>query len=121
MIPKAVRQFILECIDSIAHMEALLLLFREHEKSWEPVSVAKLLYITEQEASFLLNRLRMQGFVEESNGGFQLRTDDGEFIRLLALVSDAYKKHLIPVTNLIHAKPSATIRGFADAFKLRKD
>jgi hypothetical protein len=35
-------------------------------------------------------------------------------------VAALYAANLIPVTNLIHAKPSR-IREFADAFKLRKD
>lgn len=121
MIPKVVRQFIFERIDSIAHIEALLLLFRAREERWSVVSVAKRLYITEQEASDLLNRLQTQGFVIKINESFQFHCEENEFVDLLNIVADVYTKHLISVTNLIHAKPSARIREFADAFKLRKD
>ena len=39
---------------------------------------------------------------------------------MVALLAEHYKRHLIPITNLIHAKPRR-IRQFADAFKLKKD
>jgi hypothetical protein len=35
-------------------------------------------------------------------------------------LADAYARHLIPVTNLIHGKPRR-LREFSDAFKIRKD
>ncbi len=35
-------------------------------------------------------------------------------------LASVYSRHLIPVTNMIHAKPRR-IREFADAFKFRKD
>ena len=39
---------------------------------------------------------------------------------MVELLAEHYKRHLIPITNLIHAKPRR-IRQFADAFKLKKD
>jgi len=35
-------------------------------------------------------------------------------------VADVYARYLVPVTNLIHAKPQIKVQKFADAFKLRK-
>jgi hypothetical protein len=43
-----------------------------------------------------------------------------EEARMVDRLADAYAKHLIPVTNMIHAKPRR-IREFADAFRFRKD
>ena len=40
--------------------------------------------------------------------------------KLVARLSEVYRRHLIPITNLIHSKPRR-IREFAEAFKLRKD
>jgi hypothetical protein len=37
------------------------------------------------------------------------------------LLADVYARYLVPVTNLIHAKPKSRVQEFADAFKLRKD
>jgi hypothetical protein len=32
-----------------------------------------------------------------------------------------YVRHLVQVTNIIHAKPSPGVRQFAEAFRIRKD
>jgi hypothetical protein len=121
VIPENVRQFIVERIDSIVHMEALLLLFRNRGNKWDAASAANRLYVTEKEAAALLNQLWVQGFVVDLKGTYQYRAGDPQFEQLVGEVADAYAKHLLPVTNLIHTKPSARIREFADAFKLRTD
>ncbi len=33
----------------------------------------------------------------------------------------AYPRFLIPISNLVHSKPAASLRHFADAFRLRED
>jgi len=40
---------------------------------------------------------------------------------MLERTAEAYAKHLVPVTNLIHSKPKPRIQEFADAFRFRKD
>jgi hypothetical protein len=123
-IPNDVRQFILENIDSIAQLEALLLLRGSPNEEWGAQKVAKRLYISEQEATPLLARLSAEGLIAFSNDKpplyrYQPASDD------LALIVDrlveTYSKHLVPVTNLVHSKPRTRIREFADAFNLRKD
>jgi len=58
-----------------------------------------------------------------------LKADDGlyryecateELRSAVDRVSIAYSRHLIPITNMIHAKPRR-IRQFAEAFRIRKD
>jgi len=49
VIPDEVKQFILNNIDSIAQLEALLLLRNNAEHDWTVDTVAKRLYISEQE------------------------------------------------------------------------
>ena len=53
-IPNDIRQFILANIDSIAQLEALLLLRANTQEEWSVAAVAKRLYITEQETAPLL-------------------------------------------------------------------
>ncbi len=54
------------------------------------------------------------------NESYRFDTSDPERFQLVARLSEVYRRHLIPITNLIHSKPRR-IREFADAFKLRKD
>ena len=40
---------------------------------------------------------------------------------LIAAVDSAYRKELIRISRLIHSKPSAAVREFARAFRIKKD
>ena len=63
IIPDDVKQFILEHIDSIAQFEALLLLRGSPQVDWTANAIAKRLYIGEQEARVILQRLCADGFL----------------------------------------------------------
>lgn len=122
-IPDDVAQFILDKIESVAHLEALLILRREPEKEWSAPSLAARLYISEEQTGDLLISLRLQGFVIAKNNPslFQYRPATIELHQMLDRLADIYAKHLVPVTHLIHSKPKPRIQEFADAFRLRKD
>lgn len=57
-IPEDVAQFIIEKIDSVAQLEALLLLRDNPQQQWDIAAVAKRLYIDDQQADKVLARLR---------------------------------------------------------------
>jgi hypothetical protein len=58
LIPEDVAQFIIEKIDSVAQLEALLLLRDNPEQQWDIAAVAKRLYIDDEQAGKVLARLR---------------------------------------------------------------
>jgi hypothetical protein len=120
LIPEDVRDFVIKHIDSIAHLEALLLLRGNPDEYWTAGSAAKRLYISEEDTANVLARLSSDGFLAANEQGFSYGCKDTELEQMVARLEKLYARHLIPVTNLIHAKPSR-IREFADAFKLRKD
>lgn len=119
-IPADLRDFILRYINSVAHLEALLLLYWEKSAEWSAAKLSKRLYIGEGEAAAILARLVADGLATESEGGFVFGPRTPEHEDVLHRLANAYSSALIPVTNLIHSKP-ARIREFSDAFKLRKD
>lgn len=120
LIAEDLRDFILRHIDSIAQIEALLLLRRNPHESWDAAKTAKRLYISEQQAADALTRLCSDGLLDCSEGIYRYATESSDQERMIARLADAYARHLIPVTNMIHSRPRR-IREFADAFKLRKD
>jgi hypothetical protein len=123
-IPHDVKQFINESIDSIAQLEALLLLRGSPHKEWSAQDVAKRLYIGEQETVPLLVRLIAEGLVIVNGDRpplYQYHPDSDDLALLADRLAETYSKHLVPVTNLIHSKPRTRVQEFADAFKLRKD
>ncbi len=120
LIPPEMRDFIQRHIDSIAQLEALLLLLNRPGDSWTPDSVTEHLYIDRDQATQVLEQLCAGGLAGRAGDTYWFNSDppgQREIVQRLAVV---YAKHLIPVTNLVHAKPAGA-RAFAAAFKLRKD
>ncbi len=119
-IPDDVRDFILRHIDSVAQLEALLLLRANPGASWRAEDVAKRLYTDDQQIAEVLGRLAEDGFLVLLEGSYRYECRTPEQQAMVDRTADAYRRQLIAVTNMIHAKPRR-IRQFADAFKFKKD
>jgi hypothetical protein len=123
-IPDDVAEFIIEKIDSVAHMEALLLLRRNPKERWSIPALSERLYASKNQAAELLARLCSQGIAATDAADrslYQYRPSSPDLRQMLDRVADVYEKHLVPVTNLIHSRPRVRVQEFADAFKFRKD
>jgi len=119
-IPEDVRDFILRYIDSVAQLEALLLLRRTPAQKWDVATTAQRLYTSEEEVSDVLARLAADGLLSFTDGVYRYDCQSAELRQVVDRLAETHARHLIPVTNMIHAKPRR-IREFADAFKFRKD
>jgi len=119
-VPAEVRDFVVRCIDSVAQLEALLLLRGPPLLAWNVPAVARRLYVEEGEAAKLLSSLVSHELAITDGSDFQYRPRDAEMTDLVDRLAETYARSLVPVTKLIHERDVA-IRKFADAFKLRKD
>ena len=120
LIPADVREFIHTYIQSIADLEALLLLARNVDAKWSAASVAKQLYIEEAQAAEVLERLCAGGLAQCEAGSYWFNDGPDGPQAIVDRLADLYSSHLIPVTNLVHSRPLGA-RAFAAAFKFRKD
>lgn len=120
IIPEGVRDFILQYINSITQLEALLLLRANPDERWTLASTTKRLYASERDVEFVLSRLTTDGLLRNEAGIYRYDPSSLETRALIDQLAQIYARHLIPVTNLIHAK-ERRIREFADAFKFRRD
>lgn len=124
VVPEEVRRFLSVNIDSIAQLEALLLLWRDIEQKLTAGAIAERLYINLVDAEALLNKLVSRGLILADGSGppvFRFNSNNQELVHDVQRVAQVYAKYLIPITNFIHQKPSQGLRDFADAFKLKKD
>src|SRR5690242_13211792 len=119
-IPPEVRSFLLACINSVAEMEALLLLRETPLQDWDAPGLARRLYVGEAEAAAILDHLLACELAVKTGAGFRYHVRDGGRQRLMDLLADSHARHLVPLTRLVHDKSSG-IRQFAEAFKFRKD
>lgn len=121
VIPEDLRRFIILNIDSVAELECLLLFHGNSSWHADSETVAQKLYIPEEDAKNILERLYKRRLLERAENDkthYFYRSDMPE---LISRLSDTYRKYLVPVTNLIHSKPKKQIQKFADAFWIRKD
>jgi hypothetical protein len=125
VIPLEVRQFIFHRIDSIAQLEAVLLLRQSPDSWWEIKEVADRLYISEDQCFPVLEGLRRQGLLvcmgEKTKPVYRYRPDTGELREMVDRLAYYYSKHLVSVSNLVHAKARTRIEGFARAFELTSE
>ena len=123
-IPNDLKQFILERIESVAYLEALLLLRSKPDAPWSCEAVANRLYIDQKQTAELLARLGADGFVMvagKEDPVYRYQPATPHMQQMVDSLAEFYGKHLVPITNLIHSKPKNRVREFADAFRLRKD
>ena len=123
-IPGDVEEFIRKRIDSVAQLEALLLTRSDPEAEWSVGMLAKRLYTSEVQAIESVEALYSDGLLIRRAGPpvlYQYQPGSIELRELVDRVAEAYTKHLVPITNLIHSKPKTRVQEFADAFRWRKE
>ncbi|HTV09969.1 MAG TPA: hypothetical protein VMD97_13080 [Candidatus Aquilonibacter sp.] len=118
-----VDRFILDEIDSVPHLEALLLLWRCAPQTSTTAQIAEQLYIAEGHAAAIVDDLHRRGLIERdvaaaSSAFYDRRSEERN--RLLAAVEESYRRELIRISGIIHSKASPSVRAFANAFRFRK-
>lgn len=117
-----VERFIAERIDSVPHLEALLLLWRESSRAWTPETLAKRLWVTPPVSRSILNDLVRDQLLSADPGRDEYRYQpDPEKDRLLRSVDNMYRQEMIRISTMIHSKASSAVREFARAFRLKKE
>jgi hypothetical protein len=121
-ISSDVKRFILTSIDSIPHLEAILLLRQDPDIEWDSKMIAPRLYISETKANDLLADLHTAGFAAiRGNHLYQYQPITNELKEMVSRLAYIYAKNLIEVTHLIHDKTARQAKQFGDAFKWQKE
>ncbi|HJS59043.1 MAG TPA: hypothetical protein VKA01_13150 [Vicinamibacteria bacterium] len=122
-VPSDIQEFVIRNIDSVAQLEALLLLRAGIGEAWRPGTVAERLYIQPKTAADLLRDLHQRELImlaDPEAPAYKYGPTTRELVRLVEELAVTYAKQLIEVTRLIHSKASRNVQGFADAFRLRE-
>jgi hypothetical protein len=98
----------------VAQIEALLLIWSNPEERWGLTEIAARIYASETETAKALERLAGDGLIVCINGAFRLNAS-AENVAMIRKLQEAYARHLIPVTDIIHGisrNASATAEPF---------
>ena len=124
IIPSDVQRFILERIDSIGHLECLLLLRGSPDSWWEEERIAERLYISVKDCQPIATGLHTAGLLlrEHTEKGHRYRycPSRGDLREMVDRLAYYYARHVVPISNLVHSKPRSRIQEFSRAFDINK-
>lgn len=118
-----VLRFIADRIDTVPHLESLLLLWEAHPRAFSAEDLAKRIFVSKETASQILRDLQQKKLIATGSDPAEYVYDPswdpaGDFI---SHVAATYRKHLIPVATFIHSKASRAVLEFARAFEPKKE
>ncbi|HVT95941.1 MAG TPA: hypothetical protein VHE33_00440 [Acidobacteriaceae bacterium] len=115
-----VDRFILDEIDSVPHIEALLILWNSRPRTLSVEELAGLLFLPQDHTRQILEDLQQRTLVVSGETG---NAYNPAYPRdhLMADVDRTWRRELVRVSNMIHSKASPAVREFARAFRFKKD
>jgi hypothetical protein len=119
-----VDRLVNEKIDSIPHLEALLLLWNTRPKRWTIQEVAERLYVKTDAASRILHDLlrnELISVITSSPIEYGCQSVSEKMACLLGALDKTYREELIRLSTTIHSKASSGVREFARAFRFTKE
>ena len=119
-----VYEFIRERIESVPHLEALLLLWNSRPQPWSVENLAKRLYVAKERAHALLTDLVREHLITAVAGppaGYEYNSKSVAQDQMIAAVDATYRREVVRVATLIHSRTPSSLRDFARAFRFKSD
>lgn len=121
-LPQDIRDFLSEFIDSVSQLEILLMCSSEPQTAFSPEDISKNLRTHPMTAQKQLQSLVDKGLLASiSDHKFIFRPKELELKDLIYKLASSYKIKPVAVVTFIYDKPTDKLKGFADAFKFKKD
>jgi DNA-binding MarR family transcriptional regulator len=117
-------RFLLDQIDSVPELEALLLLWQHRPAYWKISDLVRRLYIDQEQTRAILQGLSRKELVAEDelhSGSYRYESKSERQDQLIGRAEELYRREIVRISTLIHSKPSRAIRDFADAFRFKKE
>lgn len=115
-----VDAFVIAEIESVPHLEALLLIWNDRPRKWSISDMARAIYLAENETQFILRDLVQRQLIVMESDKYRYNASHPK-TDVVAKLDSIYRREIVRISNMIHSKPSASVRAFARAFKLTKD
>lgn len=119
-----VYEYILEKIESVPHLEAVILLWNSRPVGWAADELASRLYVPSERAVEILRDLIRQQLVQQAAGSpprFSYLPRSDEQNEWMFQVDTAYRREIVRISTMLHTKASPSVREFARAFRFKKD
>ena len=127
-LPVEVHELLAERLESIAQLEVLLLLLRSAPEAWDAERLSAELRIERAWAEQQLPKLLAEGFLERIGDTgppaaalYRFAPASPDLAKAAASLAACYADRRVSVVAQLYSKPTRAVRGFADAFRLRRD
>lgn len=123
-IPPRVQRFISTHIDSIEKLEVLLLMRARADREWTARDVSQELRITESSATARLEDLTDRRLLDKKGSSpdtYRFHPASTEDSQDISELQATYSTRRVSVISFIFSKPLDRVRGFADAFRIKRD
>lgn len=123
-----VYRFLYDKIDSVPHLEALLLLWNSRPHQWTEDELGHRLFLSGASLGSIMKDLVALGLAthgplpsgEDVGLSYAYAPGSPATDRLVEALAETYKRDLLRVSREIHSKASSGAREFGRAFKFRK-
>lgn len=115
-----VDAFVIAEIESVPHLEALLLIWNGRPRKWSVSDMARAIYLADNETQLILRDLVQRQLIVMESDMYRYNASHPK-TDVVAKLDSIYRREIVRISNMIHSKPSASVRAFARAFKLTKD
>lgn len=121
-LPLDIKSFLIESVDSVAHLEVLLMLYSNPNKDWSAELVSRESRSNMTAATQQLESLARNGLLKISDSKtYKFQPTNPDMHELVKRLFDIYHDAPVAVVTCIYEKPTDKLKGFADAFKIKKD
>lgn len=118
-LPEELCRLVLEHIDSVPHMEALVLIWEDQSHGWTETDIAERTYQPLEPARAVLRDLQRRQLVVATPEGRYSPSEDPATREIIAKITSLYRNNVYRVATLIHSRAPRAVREFARAFDIR--
>lgn len=120
-IPEDIREFLLDCIETVSQLELLLVIYQFKDKKWSAATVSRELRTNPSMAAKQMETLSSKGILKKEDDLFSYSPDSELTHHKVEKLFELYHERPVAIVTFIFTKPEEKLKGFADAFKLKKD
>lgn len=120
-ISSEVQEFIRQHIQSVTLLELLLTMKAAPQRNWCSADISAEMRTNAEYASAQLAILEKKKLIKQVSKDCFRYDEKGEHHIVVEKLEEEYNSHRPTVINYIYSQPIDSIRGFADAFKIKKD
>ncbi len=120
-LPLDIKDLLTTSIDSVGQLEVLLTFFNQPNREWTPSAMSLEIRSHETIIRQQMEKLAASGFLKADSQERYTYAPTAELIPRVENLNKVYREMSVAVIAFIYEKPTDKLKGFADAFKIKKD